>query len=158
MFDWVKFLEFNNIEYITRGPNLARQNLGIQCPFCGEEDPSAHMGISLLGHGWSCWRNKSHSGRQPHRLIQKLLGCSWQEANALVGDGGIEIPSEENFLNSIKTLLGPATGAEVSQGTLTLPKEFKPLHGQLRGLGRHPVNYLIGRGYQPDDIDLLDVV
>ncbi len=157
MFDWVKFLEFYGIEYVTRGPNISKSNLGIQCPFCGQEDPSQHMGISLLGYGWSCWRNRSHSGRQPHKLIMQLLRCSWQEANAIVGDGGSTVPSEEDFLSVISSMLsGPAVVPASPEATLVLPTEFKPLYGYLKGLGRHASIYLQSRGYSPDDIDELE--
>jgi hypothetical protein len=157
LFNWRHFLDQHQVPYSTRGPNLSRQMLGLTCPFCGEDDPSAHMGVPLVGQWYSCWRNKSHRGRQPHKLIMQLLHCSWTEANAIVGSGGTEIPSEENFLSAItKMLSGPATEAKVPTGILTLPKEFKPLTGQQRGLGRHCVQYMRNRGYQPDDIDLLE--
>lgn len=66
---WPVLLSDEGIEYAEKG-----RNLYIQCPWCGYEDPSKHLGISLDGKGWGCWRNSQHRGRSPARLLFKLLG------------------------------------------------------------------------------------
>ena len=76
MLDVLTFLDHNRIPYRTNGPNCAKGHVVIKCPFCGDEDPSEHLGIQLSTGYWGCWRNSSHRGRRPHRLIMRLLGCN----------------------------------------------------------------------------------
>src|ERR1700678_739755 len=102
MFDWVAFLSSRNIHYETRGPNVAHGNVTVHCPFCGPADSSTHMSISIEGHGWRCWRNHSHKGKNPVRLVQAILGCSWEVANATVGNSSY-IPSD--FLSNVNAKL-----------------------------------------------------
>lgn len=71
---WTDLLAQEGVEYVERGPNVARDHINIHCPWCGPEDPSHHLGISLQGKGWGCWRNPTHRGRSPKRLLYKLLG------------------------------------------------------------------------------------
>jgi len=84
-FDWRKFFESNSIEYVTTGPNVSQGNINIKCPFCGSGDPSHHMGVSIHGRGWSCWRAADHRGIAPQRLIMALLGCDKARADGIAG-------------------------------------------------------------------------
>lgn len=71
--DWITILDQEGVDYVTSGPNIARGNIGIACPFCGN-DPSHHLGISLTKPAWGCWREPTHRGRRPHRLLRALIG------------------------------------------------------------------------------------
>src|SRR6185436_20537355 len=84
--DWRAFFRRHNIDYVTSGPNASKGRLQIKCPFCGQDDPSEHMGVSIRGKGWSCWRNAGHRGVSSERLIQALLRCSSEEAKRLIGE------------------------------------------------------------------------
>ena len=42
------FLDDLNVEYIDSGKNHKAGNINIRCPYCGEEDPSYHLGISYI--------------------------------------------------------------------------------------------------------------
>ena len=79
-FDWPQFLDRHHIHYRDRGSNVGPDHIVTTCPFCGPADQSGHMSISLLGNGWRCWREHSHSGIAPTRLIQALLNCSHEQA------------------------------------------------------------------------------
>lgn len=81
--DWVGFLNDNHIEWVSRGPNTARDHISIKCIWCGEEDPSEHLGISLTTQAWGCLRNAAHRGHAPSRLIAALLGCSYSQAQII---------------------------------------------------------------------------
>lgn len=85
-FDWIQFLEAHRIPYVTRGHNVTRGNVAIRCPYCGGADPSEHLGLKLdpAQPYWNCWRNAAHRGRNPRRLVQKLLGCNWARAQEIV--------------------------------------------------------------------------
>lgn len=85
-FDFRAFLENNGIEYIDHGPQVTRGNIGIQCPFCGDADPSYHMGINVTTNYWNCWRNSYHRGKSPARLVAKLLGCTVLRAKTIVSE------------------------------------------------------------------------
>ncbi len=78
IFDWY------NIPYITFGKNVQHGNFNIRCPFCGYDDPSEHLGISLTTGYWACWRNQDHRGKKPHKLLMKVLGLSYGEVEGLV--------------------------------------------------------------------------
>ncbi len=78
IFDW------HNIPYIEYGKNVQYGNFNIKCPFCGYDDPSEHLGISLTTGYWACWRNQDHRGKKPHRLLMRILGLSYGEVEGLV--------------------------------------------------------------------------
>lgn len=94
--DWLSFLSSRGIEYIERGPNVARGHVNIRCPFCGPDDPSHHMGIRLEDGAWGCWRDQTHRGRSPVKLIAALTGCSFREARDLADSGAPrDVPMDE---------------------------------------------------------------
>jgi len=149
MFDWLRFLENHRIEYMTSGPNVARGNVAVHCPFCGHEDRSQHMSINLSGKGWRCWRKETHSGKNPARLVMGLLGCSAEHAAGLVGSD-VFVP--EDLLTRVQTSLNPPQPA--IRTPITLPKEFRPFGGYQ--INRYPLRafaeYLGRRGFTPKQI------
>lgn len=82
--NWTGFLDDYSIEYVTRSRNTRRGEISIQCPFCGDDDPSMHCGISLEKDAWGCLRDPSHRGLMPHRLVAALLGISNKQADTIV--------------------------------------------------------------------------
>jgi hypothetical protein len=141
-FDWVHFFEQRGIEFATSGPNVGKGNVAIHCPFCGSGDEAQHLSVNLAGKGWRCWRSpSSHYGRGPTRLVQALLGCSFEQAAAITGSS-VHIP--EDFLSRVSAALTPAQHAE--RPPVTMPKQFKPI--DVRSPSCRPyVNYLLKRGF-----------
>src|ERR1700690_250170 len=82
--DWIRFLDENNIHYVTRGPNTKRGEVSVHCPMCGDEDPSEHLGINLQTEKWGCLRDQSHRGKSARTLIKAMLGCSSPQAGLIV--------------------------------------------------------------------------
>ena len=121
-FGWVNFLEANNIPYITSGPSVTKNHICIKCCWCGMADPSEHLSISLVGQGFRCWRQPLHSGKNPAKLIQALLGCSWEQAQNLAGNAKI-LPND--FLSKMKISLSFNSKEEKMTKVLNLPIEFK---------------------------------
>lgn len=78
--DWPAFLADHDIPFVTRGNNTKRGEVSVQCPWCGDDDPSQHLGISLTTANWGCLRSAQHRGHAPHNLIAALLGCSTPQA------------------------------------------------------------------------------
>lgn len=121
--DWLGFLQTNNIHYATSGPNVAKNHVCIHCIWCGSSDEGQHLSISLTGQGFRCWRQPRHAGRNPAKLIQALLNCSWDQAEQLAGQAKT-LPND--FLNKVKASI---IKSDISPRVAypKIPLEFKPL-------------------------------
>lgn len=155
-FEWLTFLEQRGIEYSTRGPNVSRGYITISCPFCPDGDPSRHMSLSLNRGSWKCWRNQmDHRGARPHRLIQALIQCSYEEARAIVGDDGFVLGTAESFQDQVsECLLGPRKRNETRPILDFLPEMRPP-----RKVGPTAcfIDYLEDRYYtRSEALDLCD--
>lgn len=84
-FDWHQFLREHRIDFVTHGKNVGAGEINISCPFCGAADPSEHMGLNPESGFWHCWRDDSHAGKSPVRLIRALLRCGWKRAFEIAG-------------------------------------------------------------------------
>ena len=112
-FNVLSFLESYNVDYVTQGSNVKKGNINISCPFCGH-DPSKHMGIDPATGFWGCWRNDTHRGRSPVRLIRELIHCSYAEACRIAGINEIT-PVEEG---NIEAIANGALLAKKEKGTI----------------------------------------
>jgi hypothetical protein len=147
MFDWIAFLDKHGIEYTERGPSTAKGNVYTHCPFCVASDQGRHMGISLNGKGWGCWRETTHRGKNPVRLIQALLQCSWSEAQGMFG-GGRRFSSD--FLSAVTSRLRDGLQNNTTpKYPLEMPQVFHPLK-----LSNNPhYYYLRDRGFNKNEIE-----
>lgn len=146
-FDWIQFLSDRQIHHVTSGSNAGRNQIAIKCCWCGIDDPSEHLSINLQGKGFRCWRQPLHSGKNPAKLIQALLNCSWEQANQIAGNEKT-LPSD--FLGKLKAAI-QRKQPEAKINNLQLPPEFK----QFSNLPScQPFNlYLRRRGFSPKDIE-----
>jgi hypothetical protein len=153
-FDWPNFLTQHNIPYITTG-KVGRDDIGCQCPFCGNADSGYNMSISLLDRGWYCWRQPDgHRGKTPHRLIQALLGCSFLDAESIVKSGASFLPNDADFIGRLTALFEPSLSKPVQvRPPLKVPEDFHIIEDI--GKGRMFVSYLEKRGFELDDIPYL---
>lgn len=155
-FDWLRFCKQHRIDYVTSGPNTSKgRTISIRCPFCGEADPSQHMGLSLSGPFWGCLRNAAHRGKSPTRLIQQLLRCSPEEARRISGVTEELAPTQDELgasFDKLRRQLGASVASHV--GPLKLPPEFKPLMNGSRFADAF-IEYLAGRGYREKQIEWL---
>lgn len=124
----------------------------VKCPFC-TDDPSEHMGISLGGFGWSCWRNPDHKGRSTPRLIAALVRCSAAEAEKLAG-GDLPLPTDDSLLAGLRARLGTDYAPVAARPNPILPREFKPL-GNGSPFAAPFILYLRERGYRKSTRDWL---
>ncbi len=150
--DWEAFFVDHGIEYVTRGPNVKRGNVNISCPYCGN-DPSHHMGVSLDGKGFGCWRSANHAGKKPHNLIKALLGCSFNQAKLVAEQYSSADP--DNLDDALALLQADAPAEKPRDKALTLDfwPEFEPV--RKRGSGRRFYQYLEGRGFEGRVDDLV---
>lgn len=158
VFDWPDLLRREGIAHIDRGANVKRGEINIRCPFCGNSDPSYHMGLNLTTGWWSCWRNRTqHSGKSPVRLIMKLLGVPFWQARKTAGLSE-DYVDPEGFDAAAARLLRPNSEAtarpeEVRREFLHHDKYAIPITDRMRT--RRAWNYLYQRGFEERDIDRL---
>lgn len=149
--DWVSFFKSNNIHHVTSGPNTSKGQIGIQCPWCGQSDEGQHLSINLEGKGFRCWRQPTHSGKNPARLIQALLNCSWEQATALAGNART-LPND--FLSKVKGSMVKQEAA-VLINKLKLPEEFKRF-SRLPSCKMY-LNYINSRGFSIKDTEEYEI-
>lgn len=146
-FNWLEFLQTRRIPFVERGPNVARGNVNIHCPFCGIADPSEHMGLSLTTGFWGCWRNDRHRGRRPQKLIMELIHCGRAEADRIAGVNIPVVVEDDELLKRIKRFKAdqetPSGKDDVSY-LRVLPEMFKI---ERNVLSQPFLNYLAKRGY-----------
>lgn len=149
--DWIKLLEDHSIPYVTRGPNTRRGEVSVQCPYCGEDDPSTHLGINLTTPNWGCLRNMRHRGRKPLGLVQALLGCSWNEAHLVLRQYDRADPDDFDRVVSAASALNLAP-----LGPPSAPVKMPPVRPIIREGGTARFwRYLVKRGFEPNDIENL---
>lgn len=155
-FDWITFCDRYRIDYRDHGPNVGQNHIVVHCPMCGHHDPGMHMSIALDGKGWHCWRDPSHAGINPNRLIQTLLQIDWSSAAAISGTsrGYQQQPPVQThtLLDRVNVLLSKPP-APTKPPTITLPKTARPLTLNLPVALPYRL-YLKGRGI--DDLTALD--
>lgn len=144
--DWVTLLDDHHIPYVTRGPNTRRGEVSVRCPFCGEDDPSEHMGIVLEREAWGCHRNAQHRGKSPIKLIQALLGCSAAQARLVVAQYDAADP--DGLDAALKALeLQPTATAQTE--SVIEPDEFASIRPE--GPTKRFYWYLTYRGFDKPD-------
>jgi hypothetical protein len=145
--NWIEFFQSRSIDYAASGPNVSKGQIAIKCPWCGISDEGHHLSISLAGRGFKCWRQPVHAGKNPARLIQALLGCSWEQASSIAGNAKT-LPND--FINKVKTSL---MKQEVQQpvNKLKLPVEFRPFSKMPSC--RPYMTYINSRGFTIKDAD-----
>lgn len=144
-FNWQRFCEEKGVAYEAEGPNVARGNINIRCPFC--DDPSEHLGLSLLERApkWGCWRCRT-AGLTPNYLVGRLLHCSRAQADVEVAAHDDRTPDDFDSL-----LDPPRAGVKTPlQREKMLPAGLHPLDNG-RASARPFLEYLKERGFdQPD--------
>ena len=129
MFDVLKFLRDNSVDFITEGNKHAGTGwINIHCPFC-EGSQNYHLGIHIeQGYG-HCWRGK---GKSLQRIVKALAHCGADEAKRIIqqySDGRVvakESPVKVSRKSSVKLPIGCNV--------------LSPRHWQ----------YLEGRNFDPD--------
>jgi hypothetical protein len=150
MSDIKQIFDEHHVHYVTSGPNTARGNINIKCPFCGHDDPSEHMGINLDTGQWGCWRDSRHRGGNLPYLLSKVLSCSREHAQTILGRGS---ESTTMTLNKIvKEGFNNIDKEKKRENRLRMPDEFLPITRNKFCL--RFVNYLIGRGFRHNALDV----
>lgn len=143
-FSWREFARAHGIDFVTTGPSTAKGNIYIQCPWCGSADHGHKMGLSLSLRQpfFACWRDSTHRGRYPARLITALLGCSYADAVAMIEAG--DSSALDDYEAAISRTLEPQKVEQIKNVNLVMPRSFRRLGN--RGDARF-VSYLEQRGF-----------
>lgn len=120
---------------------------------CGPADQGYHLGISLKGKGWHCWRNQAHKGRSRVRLIQLLLKCDLDTAKSLAGVAAIDLVEDVSVGEQLRSQLVEDHNSEPER-SLKLLREFKHLITK-SVLATPFYEYLAQRGYRARQIEWL---
>jgi hypothetical protein len=150
MFDWERFLADYNIDTSTHGHTTG--NIGIRCPWCGDADHGHHLGISLEGRGYFCWRDRAHRGIHPRRLVMALLRCDYETANRIVGSDAGPTPEWQSLSTVVESILSGLQRDPPATGSLTWPEELRALRPS-RSAALPYLGYLDVRGFD-DPIDV----
>lgn len=148
IFNWLNFLNQQNIEYATSGANVGRNNVVVHCPFCGSGDPSKHLGINLETGAWGCLRNSQHRGRAPKRLVMGLLGITSAQADAYVENRQFKGQGE---LKDVRARLDQKEEIkQVSGKGIEFLDSFSEIDN--RESKKRFINYLVSRGFDQPNI------
>lgn len=158
MFDFIQFCEEHRIPYVTQGVNKkVSDDCNVSCPFCNETadpDPSFHLGVDSERQVYSCWRNpRKHRGRTLHRLIMKLLRCSYQQACELLGQQPLWL-KEGQFEQLADDPTQFFIQHKEQQSELMLLDEFHQF-GTTRHAEIQFIDYLLGRGFKEKHLPTL---
>ena len=130
------------IDYAIKGKNVAKGNIGIQCPFCGD-DTGYHLGINLASGKWGCWKNAKHAGRHAASLISYMLGITYKQATKEL-ELTIVLP-DLNLEQEIDDLLKDKESIPkklLEANELAMPDTFRKIN---KGATAKFFNYLCGR-------------
>jgi len=157
VFRWRELLDEQRIPFIDRGANVKRGEINIKCPMCGSADPSFHLGLNLDSGFWACWRNESHRGKSPLRLIMALCHVPYWKAREIAGLSQ-DFVDPEGFDAIAARILGHsgilANEPKPTKQFLRLPRDFTPLTDPL---GWRHTRYLSDhRGFGRWTADLAD--
>lgn len=144
----IEFLRKHHITYVESGKNVAKGNVNIRCPFCGDNDPSEHMGINLETGAWGCWRDANHRGKNPAFLVGRILGIPMADAMRLLGLHQQPNPDELQYV--LNLLQGQAKPALAKPQTLNLLPEFRGI--TVNQPGTLYFNYLVRRGFKREHV------
>jgi len=79
MIQWRQLLDAIGVGWTDRGKNTARGHVNIACPWCGNADPSFHLGIEEATGAYYCLRSHPpHAGRSTPYLLLHLGVESYQ--------------------------------------------------------------------------------
>jgi len=164
-FDIIQYLEDIDIDFSESGKNVARNNVGIHCPFCG--DNSYHLNVHLDSKVFACWRCPTVKGNLME-LVRMVEGLprpfAWRRVKELLKLGKtIELPDDYNLQEEVenrlreeprkkKTSRKKAEG--VSKADFLLPKSRRALTDLKRSLHLHRVflNYIKKRKFTAEEL------
>lgn len=124
-------LRDHGIKIETSGKHTSPGWVNMRCPFCG--DSSSHLGWNINGRYFHCWKCRGH---HEDETVAALLGITEHEA----------------FLLMLRYQNHPSHEAGAAVQKVSHAKVCIMPGGQLQAIH---IDYLIGRGYDPDKLQRL---
>lgn len=115
-FNFISFLNDENIKFRESGKNIGSNWIGLDCPFCGAG--GEHFGINLSTGALNCWLC---SGKKLKEFIKRIKNCSWQKVNETVKKYELE-PQE--ILKKINNIEEKEEQEEKQNTILKFPSTF----------------------------------
>lgn len=148
--NWKQLLLRHGVDFVEQ-----KHDIYVHCVWCGAADEGHHLGISLRGNGYGCWRNSKHRGKNPVRLLAALLNTSLEHAAGLLGAEHGSLIGDTGLHGKLKAMLAPKPPNLPTK--LKFPSEFNKLstadrRGTLTGIF---FDYLVERGYGLEEIPKL---
>lgn len=112
--DVLQFLNDYSIPYQTRGKNLSRGRLGVNCPYCG--DTGYHAAFTPEGKVYYCWKCAWHP---TDKTLQILSGLTSYEYKNIIGS----YDGTDSLLSSLNKKIPNATALELSGSPGLLPHD-----------------------------------
>jgi hypothetical protein len=89
---WRQLLDTIGVRWIDRGHNVGGGHVNIRCPWCGDADPSFHLGIQESTGHYFCLRSQAaHRGKSTPWLLL-ALGVEPYQIDALIRDYADDSP------------------------------------------------------------------
>ena len=148
-FEWARFIDTHGIDC---DPNVAKNNIHVDCPFCSDGAGRKHMGLHLKSSAWGCFKSGAHrSSSSPVRLVSALLRCSYGEARSIVDDQDW-VSDDFGKMREKLANMGKIDESEGRIRPYKLPKElFRLRQGSRQSLPFF--KYLKSRGLPPEVAD-----
>lgn len=117
------------------------------------------MGLQLeiRDPAWGCLRNAAHRGRNPRRLVQKLLDCSFEHALSIVELQSARIDEFDELAEKFFKQQATEAAAPLGMKPVEMPKEFKSLRNDDSDFSARFLRYIAGRGFGNDVYDVCDI-
>lgn len=131
---WPAFLNRHRIPYEEK-----RNDLYIDCPLCGK--PGKKLGVSKATQMWGCWRDPAHRGRSAVYLVQRLLGCTKEQAEEEV-KGLAFVPGTVGALADALAKLDEKPKRAPRLQPMRLPPGFDPILPGKIGPAQDALSYL----------------
>lgn len=120
-----RYLKEHGIQYIESGPDVAKGNVNIKCPWCGDSDIGHHLGINLRTGYYGCWRSKAHRSKDILTLLYKLTGESKNVLREVIL--GTTLVANNDVFSRIASgkFYTPVEVSLKDAPTLTMPSKYK---------------------------------
>ena len=144
----VEILKAYNIPYALTGKNVSKGYIGLNCPFCGDDD-NFHLGINPEKNFFACWRNNEHRGNIV-KLFMEVLGFTEKEVKLLLSSYDFSVDFSDKICYNKEKVVG--------KKEIIMPENFHKI--SYSDIATRPFyHYLINRGFSDIDkmVDMYDI-